>query len=160
MGSFAIRTFCFAKWKSHVYCIGMTSTGIKFVRAGRFAKKNDNDLVWSFAYKHAHGHGWLLLHHCTWWPGAGGLWTLTTAIEQHASMVTGRRVFEQRCGRGRHGQRVVGKHAASLTSPVVALWKNPTSPPTRQELFGALFSLFVAVWAWRPALHAARRREK
>ena len=41
-----------------------------------------------------------------------------------------------------------------------ALGKNTTSPPTRQELFGALFSLFVAVWAWRPTLHAARRREK
>ena len=69
---------------------------------------------------------------------------MTTAIEQHASMVTGRRVFEQQCGRGRHGQRVVGRHAASQTSPVEALGKNPTSPPTQQELFGALFSLFVA----------------
>ena len=38
----------------------------------------------------------------------------------------------------------MGKHAASQTSPVEALGKNPTSPPTQQELFGALFSLFVA----------------
>ena len=39
---------------------------------------------------------------------------------------------------------MVGKHAASQTSPVEALGKNATSPPTPRELFRALFSSFAA----------------
>jgi len=68
MGSFAIRTFCFAKWKSHVYCIGMTSTGIKFVRAGRFAEKMT---MFLFGRLHINMHmAWLItlasLHMMAW----------------------------------------------------------------------------------------------
>jgi len=51
----------------------------------------------------------------------------------------------QQCGWGRHGQRVVEKHAASQRSPVKAPGKKATLPPTRRELFGALLSSFAAI---------------
>jgi len=51
---------------------------------------------------------------------------------------------EQRCRWGRHGQRAAENHAASQTSLVEAPGKKATSPPTRRELFGALFSWFAA----------------
>jgi len=53
------------------------------------------------------------------------------------------KMFDITRGQGRHGQRLVGKHAASQTLPVEALGKNATSTPTRRELFGALFSSFA-----------------
>jgi hypothetical protein len=53
------------------------------------------------------------------------------------------KLFDIMRGQGRHGQRLVGKHAASQTLPVEALGKNATSTPTRRELFGALFSSFA-----------------
>ena len=48
------------------------------------------------------------------------------------------KLFDITRGQGRHGQRLVGKHATSQTLPVDA-----TSTPTRRELFGALFSSFA-----------------
>ena len=48
------------------------------------------------------------------------------------------KLFDITRGQGRHGQRLVGKHATCQTLPVDA-----TSTPTRRELFGALFSWFV-----------------
>ena len=48
------------------------------------------------------------------------------------------KLFDITRGQGRHGQRLVGKHATSQTLPVHA-----TSTPTRRELFGALFSSFA-----------------
>ena len=48
------------------------------------------------------------------------------------------KLFDITRGQGRHGQRLVGKHATSQTLPVDA-----TSTPTRRKLFGALFSSFA-----------------
>ena len=48
------------------------------------------------------------------------------------------KMFDITRGQGRHGQRLVGKHATSQTLPIDA-----TSTPTRRELFGALFSSFA-----------------
>jgi len=48
------------------------------------------------------------------------------------------KLFDITRGQGRHGQRLVGKHATSQTLPVDA-----TSTPTRRELFRALFSSFA-----------------
>ena len=48
------------------------------------------------------------------------------------------KLFDITRGQGRHGQRLVGKHATSQTLPADA-----TSTPTRRELFGALFSSFA-----------------
>ena len=48
------------------------------------------------------------------------------------------KLFDITRGQGRHGQRLVGKHATSQTLPVDA-----TSTPTRRELFGALFGSFA-----------------
>jgi len=48
------------------------------------------------------------------------------------------KMFDITRGQGRHGQRLVGKHATCQTLLVDA-----TSTPTRRELFGALFSSFA-----------------
>ena len=48
------------------------------------------------------------------------------------------KLFDITRGQGRHGQRLVGKHATCQTLPVDA-----TSTPTRRELFGALFGSFA-----------------
>ena len=49
---------CFAK-KSHVYCIGLY-VGTEALRLAdlQICRRDDDDgLVWSCAYKHAHDHG-------------------------------------------------------------------------------------------------------
>ena len=48
------------------------------------------------------------------------------------------KLFDITREKGKHGQRLVGKHATSQALPVDA-----TSTPTRRELFGALFSSFA-----------------
>ena len=84
----------------------------------QICRRNDDGLVWSCAYKNAHGHGWLHLHRFTWRPGAGGLWLLMTATEQHASTLTAYEATS--CADGEAWLASGGKAWANQTSPVEA----------------------------------------